>query len=85
MCQEEFLFRREQRRRQPDDRTQGRRQLEGHQGEQDRPRHRPAEHDLGHGLRRVVLSDWDLDDAAHQRAEVLRLTRDGFRRLPVAA
>lgn len=39
--------------------------------------HRPAEHDLGDGLRRVVLSDWDLDDAQHPRAEVLRLSADG--------
>jgi hypothetical protein len=30
-----------------------------------------------------VLSDWELDDAS--RAEVLRLTRDGFQRLPVAS
>lgn len=37
--------------------------------------HRPADHDLGDGLRRHVLSDWDLDHA--QRAQVLRLTRDG--------
>lgn len=39
--------------------------------------HRPAEHDLVGGLRRVVLSDWDLDDAQHPRAEVLRLSADG--------
>lgn len=46
--------------------------------------HRPAEHDLGGGLRRVVLSDWDLS-ADPPRAEVLRLSRDGgLQRLPLA-
>jgi UDP-2,3-diacylglucosamine hydrolase len=39
--------------------------------------HRPARHDLGDGLQRVVLSDWDLDDPAYPRAEVLRLHADG--------
>jgi UDP-2,3-diacylglucosamine hydrolase len=39
--------------------------------------HRPAEHDLGAGLCRVVLSDWDLDDDVAPRAEVLRLHADG--------
>lgn len=39
--------------------------------------HRPGQHDLGDGLQRVVLSDWDLDDRGHPRAEVLRLHRDG--------
>lgn len=38
--------------------------------------HRPAEHDLGHGLRRVVLSDWDLTAPA-PRAEALRITAQG--------
>ncbi len=36
--------------------------------------HRPREHDLGQGLRRVVLSDWDLL-ASPVRASVLRLTK----------
>jgi UDP-2,3-diacylglucosamine hydrolase len=36
---------------------------------------------LGAGLQRHVLSDWDLDDAAHPRAEVLRLSADGWQRL----
>lgn len=45
--------------------------------------HRPAEHDLGLGLRRVVLSDWDAD-ARPPRLEVLRLTADGLQRLPLA-
>lgn len=39
--------------------------------------HRPAVHDLGHGMRRHVLSDWDLDDLQRPRAEVLRLHPDG--------
>jgi UDP-2,3-diacylglucosamine hydrolase len=39
--------------------------------------HRPAVHDLGEGLRRHVLSDWDLDDAKAPRAELLRLLPDG--------
>lgn len=42
--------------------------------------HRPAVHDLGAGLSRHVLSDWDLDHAG--RAEVTRLSPDGqLRRL----
>ncbi|APW37863.1 UDP-2,3-diacylglucosamine diphosphatase [Rhodoferax koreense] len=45
--------------------------------------HRPAEHDLGHGLRRIVLTDWDLA-ATPPRAEVLRLTAAGMQRLPLA-
>ena len=44
--------------------------------------HRPADHDLAPNLRRIVLSDWDLD-ATPPRAEVLRLTRThGLQRLP---
>lgn len=39
--------------------------------------HRPAMHDLGAGLSRQVLSDWDLDDVDNPRAEVLRLSDDG--------
>ena len=35
--------------------------------------HRPAEHALGEGLRRIVLSDWDAG-AQPPRAQVLRLT-----------
>ena len=35
--------------------------------------HRPGEHDLGNGLRRIVLSDWD-GAALPARAEVLRLS-----------
>ena len=46
--------------------------------------HRPGSGELAPGHSRHVLSDWDLDDADHPRAEVLRLTRDGFARLPVS-
>jgi UDP-2,3-diacylglucosamine hydrolase len=45
--------------------------------------HRPASQPLGEGCERHVLSDWELDHAPH-RAEVLRLTREGFHRLPLA-
>ena len=46
--------------------------------------HRPAEHDLGDGLVRRVLSDWDAG-AQPPRAEVLRLDREGqFQRLRLA-
>lgn len=41
--------------------------------------HRPACHDLGSGLQRVVLSDWDLA-APQARAEVLRLDPVGLQR-----
>jgi UDP-2,3-diacylglucosamine hydrolase len=43
--------------------------------------HKPASHDLAPGYCRHVLTDWDLDDG--QRAEVLRLSSQGFERLPV--
>ena len=47
--------------------------------------HRPGSETLAPGYKRHVLSDWDLDHA-HPRAEVLRLSRDGFRRIaPVTA
>jgi UDP-2,3-diacylglucosamine hydrolase len=44
--------------------------------------HRPGSHSLAPGFKRHVLSDWDLDLA--NRAEVLRLTRDGFERVAPA-
>lgn len=46
--------------------------------------HRPGSNTLAPGFKRHVLSDWDLDGAhgAAPRAEVLRLSRDGLRRLP---
>ena len=37
--------------------------------------HRPAAHDLGAGLQRLVLSDWDMTGPS-PRAEVLRLSLD---------
>lgn len=42
--------------------------------------HRPAEHALGEGLRRIVLSDWDLDDTP-PRGDVIRLSAAGLQRL----
>lgn len=44
--------------------------------------HRPAVHDLGGGLQRVVLSDWDFDTAPH-RGDVIRLSAAGLERLPL--
>jgi len=42
--------------------------------------HRPADHDLGDGLRRIVLSDWDA--AAHPpRAQLLCLSPGGAQRV----
>ncbi|MDB5884513.1 MAG: UDP-2,3-diacylglucosamine diphosphatase [Polaromonas sp.] len=38
--------------------------------------HQPAQHDLGGGMSRIVLSDWDAA-APVPRAEVLRLDKDG--------
>lgn len=45
--------------------------------------HRPAIHDLGDGLRRVVLADWD-PAARPPRGDVLRLTGAGLQRLALA-
>jgi UDP-2,3-diacylglucosamine hydrolase len=45
--------------------------------------HRPGSETLAPGMLRHVLSDWDLDHG--QRAEVLRLTRDGLARVPPSA
>lgn len=45
--------------------------------------HRPADHDLGQGLTRVVLSDWDAA-ATPPRLEVLRLNHQGWRRISLA-
>lgn len=42
--------------------------------------HKPGQHDIGGGMTRVVLSDWDAD-AQPARAEVLRLTADGLQRI----
>jgi UDP-2,3-diacylglucosamine hydrolase len=45
--------------------------------------HRAADHDLGDGLQRVVLSDWDAQ-ARPPRLQVLRLDARGLCRLPPA-
>ncbi len=45
--------------------------------------HRPRSEVLAPGFKRHVLSDWDLDTG--QRAEVLRLGRDGFVRVAPSA
>ncbi len=42
--------------------------------------HRPAQHGLGDGLQRWVLSDWDLD-ASPPRADLLRLSATGIQRI----
>ncbi|WP_238139457.1 UDP-2,3-diacylglucosamine diphosphatase [Roseateles aquatilis] len=42
--------------------------------------HRPATHDLGDGLTRVVLSDWDYDHGPG-RGDVLVIDADGLRRI----
>ncbi|WP_332777144.1 UDP-2,3-diacylglucosamine diphosphatase [Polaromonas sp.] len=42
--------------------------------------HKPAEHDLGDGCSRVVLSDWDAG-APVPRADVLRLSASGLQRI----
>ena len=42
--------------------------------------HKPALHDLGDGLQRVVLSDWDAATIP-PRAEVLRLSAQGLERI----
>jgi len=47
--------------------------------------HEPGSGAMAPGYSRHVLSNWDLDGpGASQRGEVLRLTRDGFERLPPA-
>ena len=42
--------------------------------------HKPATHDLGSGLDRVVLSDWDAA-ATPPRAQVLRCDTNGMQRI----
>jgi UDP-2,3-diacylglucosamine hydrolase len=42
--------------------------------------HKPANHDLGNGIKRVVMTDWDLK-AMPNRAEVLQLSTVGFQRI----
>ncbi|RZJ01676.1 MAG: UDP-2,3-diacylglucosamine diphosphatase, partial [Haliea sp.] len=45
--------------------------------------HQPASHDLGDGLQRVVLSDWDMA-ATPPRGQVLRLSAAGLQRIALA-
>jgi UDP-2,3-diacylglucosamine hydrolase len=42
--------------------------------------HRPADHDLGQGLQRIVLSDWSESNGL-LRGEVLRWQSDGWQRI----
>ena len=42
--------------------------------------HKPADHDLGNGLKRVVMTDWDLK-ATPKRAEVLQLSNNDLQRI----
>ncbi len=42
--------------------------------------HKPADHDLGNGFKRVVMTDWDLK-ATPNRAEVLQLSNNGLQRI----
>ena len=42
--------------------------------------HLPADHDMPGGLRRIVLSDWDLR-AQPPRQEILRVTAAGAQRI----
>lgn len=44
--------------------------------------HRPAEHELGEGRKRVVLSDWDFE-VTPPRGDVIRLSAAGLQRLPL--
>lgn len=46
--------------------------------------HCPAQHDLGHGMQRIVLSDWD-GNASPPRAQVLQLTATGLQRIDLTA
>lgn len=45
--------------------------------------HKPANHDLGRDLERVVLTDWDLQ-ARPCRAEVLQLSANGLQRIKLS-
>lgn len=45
--------------------------------------HKPAHHDLGSHLSRIVMTDWDLS-ATPARAEVLRLTDDSLQRIQLS-
>jgi UDP-2,3-diacylglucosamine hydrolase len=43
--------------------------------------HAPRSHELGPGLVRHVLSDWELDGSSRPRAEVVRWSERGFERI----
>mgnify|MGYP006913825915 CR=1 FL=1 len=43
--------------------------------------HQPADHALGGDQWRIVLSDWHIDGDIY-RAEVLRVTPEGWQRIP---
>jgi UDP-2,3-diacylglucosamine hydrolase len=45
--------------------------------------HKPTNHDLGNGFKRVVMTDWDLK-ATPARAEVLQLSTTGLRRIELS-
>lgn len=47
--------------------------------------HHPGDEDLGQGMHRHVLSDWELDAPGPARAQVLRWSARGFERLDVKA
>jgi UDP-2,3-diacylglucosamine hydrolase len=42
--------------------------------------HKPTNHDLGNGFKRIVMTDWDLK-AKPKRAEVLQLSKTGLQRI----
>ena len=46
--------------------------------------HQPQDQDLGQGMRRHVLSDWELDAPGPARAQVLRWSENGFERVALA-
>lgn len=43
--------------------------------------HRPGSQSMAPGYERHVLTDWELDCSGAARAEVLRLTQEGFSRI----
>jgi UDP-2,3-diacylglucosamine hydrolase len=43
--------------------------------------HRPGTQSMAPGYERHVLTDWELDDPGPARAEILRLTHEGFARI----
>jgi UDP-2,3-diacylglucosamine hydrolase len=45
--------------------------------------HKPTEHDLGKGFKRIVMTDWDLK-ATPNRAEVLQLSSTGLQHIKLS-